>query len=475
MSLENNKDASELRKIMSLINSKGTQECSPVFDTLKEEIGLLKEQINTLVNKPERTVSPELNELREIMSLINSKGTQENSPVFNTLKEEIGQLKEHITTLVNKPERTISPELNDSICKISKLPFEEICRIGENVAAFSSQVADMQRNVIESSRNNGSRVTSSPGAMQPNTVSPHLTNKNTEMCKPFSLYKDDTVTSGMKEGLYSFLESVGDSFKTIGTESARDVLFYGDYGYRYPGGEHKAQPIPEVIKELTELIKPHLPNPEATLNSCLISRYMTGENCIPPHRDAEAVIGPESDIVTVSIGAERTMSFASNNGNSIEQKVLKDGSVIVSSRFAQDFWVHSIDPCESADIRYSFTLRHIDPHFLNSTIIIGDFNTANIKFGSGIGNLGAWMPGKRVKVGHIDAIPEPDKIGPYRNFIIHTGINSINCSPRYRKSNRALIDGLETKVRSMRNVSQIQGIHQFTSPNKTGTPESPRA
>ena len=25
------------------------------------------------------------------MSLINSKGTQENSPVFNTLKEEIGQ------------------------------------------------------------------------------------------------------------------------------------------------------------------------------------------------------------------------------------------------------------------------------------------------------------------------------------------------------------------------------------------------
>ena len=101
----------------------------------------------------------------------------------------------------------------------------------------------MQRKVIESSKNSGCRVTSSPGAMQPNTVSPRLTNKNTEMCKLFSLYRDDTVTSGMKEGLYSFLESVGDSFKTIGTESARDVLFYGDYGYRYLGGEHKAQPI----------------------------------------------------------------------------------------------------------------------------------------------------------------------------------------------------------------------------------------
>ena len=72
------------------------------------------------------------------------------------------------------------------------------------------------------------------------------------------------------------------------------------------------------------------------------------------------------------------MSFSSNNGNSIEQKVLKDGSVIVSSRFAQDFWVHSINPRESADIRNSFTFHQIDPHFMNSTIILGDPNTGDI-------------------------------------------------------------------------------------------------
>ena len=41
------------------------------------------------------------------------------------------------------------------------------------------------------------------------------------------------------------------------------------------------------------------------------------------------------------------------------------------------------------------------------------------------------MPGKRVKVGHIDAIPDPEKIGPYRNIVIHTGINNINCNPKY--------------------------------------------
>ena len=66
-----------------------------------------------------------------------------------------------------------------------------------------------------------------------------------------------------------------------------------------------------------------------------------------------------------------------------------------------------------------------------------------------LASLGVSMPGKRVKVGHIDAIPDPENIRPYRNIVIHTGINSINCSPKYRKSNRALINGLEEKVKQI--------------------------
>ena len=58
------------------------------------------------------------------------------------------------------------------------------------------------------------------------------------------------------------------------------------------------------------------------------------------------------------------------------------------------------------------------------------------------------MPGKQVKTGHIEAIPEPSKIGPYRNIVIHTGVNSIN-SHRFRKSNRALIENFESKIRSI--------------------------
>ena len=61
------------------------------------------------------------------------------------------------------------------------------------------------------------------------------------------------------------------------------------------------------------------------------------------------------------------------------------------------------------------------------------------------------MPGKHIKVGHIEAIPEAVDIGPYRNVVIHTGVNSIN-NPWYRKSNLALIKILESKIKNINNI-----------------------
>ena len=57
------------------------------------------------------------------------------------------------------------------------------------------------------------------------------------------------------------------------------------------------------------------------------------------------------------------------------------------------------------------------------------------------------MPGKRIKAGHIDELPPASKVGPYRNIVIHTGINNIN-NNRYRQSNQSLIGNLESKIHS---------------------------
>ena len=144
----------------------------------------------------------------------------------------------------------------------------------------------------------------------------------------------------------------------------------GEYSYRYPGGEHPAKEIPDEVQKLIECIRPSLPNPDMVINSCLVSKYATGDNFIPAHRDDEPVINPESDIITFSIGTSRTMKFVDNSDESVKNQILNDNSLLVSSRFSQDFWRHSIEKCESNEVRYSFTLRHVDPHFINSTIVL---------------------------------------------------------------------------------------------------------
>ena len=142
------------------------------------------------------------------------------------------------------------------------------------------------------------------------------------------------------------------------------------------------------------------------------------------------------------------MRFEDNSGEESQELVLEDKSVLATSRKAQDFWQHEIvkasEPC---GVRYSFTFRHVAPHYLNSTIIIGDSNTKYLQFGEDKGKFGKWMPGKRVETLHVEDIPDPIDIGPYRNIVIHTGINNIK--NRSRKSCQTLCNILETKCKNI--------------------------
>ena len=81
------------------------------------------------------------------------------------------------------------------------------------------------------------------------------------------------------------------------------------------------------------------------INSCLVSQYQTGLNSIPPQSDNE------SDNINVLIGAESQMTFADKNVSDVRHQTLLDRSMLVSSRFAQDFWLHSIDSTDSVRVR----------------------------------------------------------------------------------------------------------------------------
>ena len=366
------------------------------------------------------------------------------------------QITELVTVSRTTQEVTLSPELADTLQKISESSNNKINGIECSLQQLSEKVSNLQGNITtsDSTASAAGRYPQSDTAMQPNTVSPHLQNNEVKApCEPFMDYKKCVITDNIKSALLNLVVNNSSNFKSVGEDKSRDVLYYGEYAYHYIGAKHEPEEMPEPVCNLLETIRQNLPddNRDTPINSCLVSRYNSGKNHIPPHRDNEPVIDPESLILTVSLGEERTMIFTNNAGTQIQKQILEDSSLLITTRYAQDFWKHEISEDESEGPRYSFTFRHIAPHFINSTIVLGDSNTHRLNFGKGQGTLGAWLPGKQVKAGHIEGIPDPKNIGPFRNIVIHTGINSINNS-KYRKSNRYLINVLESKCR---NISEV--------------------
>ena len=195
---------------------------------------------------------------------------------------------------------------------------------------------------------------------------------------------------------------------------------------------HKSQTPPEVISDLISSINTRFH--EKSVNSCLVTRYIDGDQFCPSHQDDEDEIGPDSNIYTLSIGAERDMHF--HKRASPEESHLcvnlPARSLVSFSRLSQEAWKHSIPPSTHVTAaRYSFTFRLIKPYYINSTVICGDSNTEKLLFGDDSrGSFGKWMPGRRMQCYHIKEVPAPCDIGPHRNIVLHVGVNDIKAAPQ---------------------------------------------
>ncbi len=196
------------------------------------------------------------------------------------------------------------------------------------------------------------------------------------MTPNYICYVKDAITDGTKKILTDFVENDLDGkFDSVGDN--REVYYCGEFGYWYTGKYHAPCETPTAIQDLLAAVRPHLSDKGSWINSCLITKYKDGTNHIPDHRDDEPFIDPESEIITVSIGETRTLHFVNNDGSDTKTLELVDRSVYTMTRYSQDHWMHGISPSTETDVgtRYSFTFRHISPHFLNSTAILGDSNT----------------------------------------------------------------------------------------------------
>ena len=378
---------------------------------------------------------------------------------IDSLQQEIHELK---TSAYDRGETEFSQAVKAALDSAASVLPESLKEIQENLSNLNNRVSQLQDSVKTGGIASNCHYSAPAGSqilIQPNTASPNVKRIQTP-CKPYESYESGAISQELKTELLEFIENLNPEFSSVDQNESRQVIYFGDYSYRYTGKNHPARPAPPVLMKVLDTVDPKT-GEKRTLkaNSCLITRYCSGVNHIPMHRDDEIMIDPESYIMTVSLGAKRTMTFCNNDETQSETLDLEDCSLLVTSRFAQDFWRHGILPQEEVSgERISLTFREISPHFMNSTLLLGDSNTARVSFGTGSGTLGAWAPGKRVKVGHIEALPDAVDIGPYRNIIIHTGINSIN-SKFQPRSDAYLIHVLEKKCKEYMTVYPRAKIH----------------
>ena len=186
-------------------------------------------------------------------------------------------------------------------------------------------------------------------------------------CEPYVMHEPNAIDTELKNELAEFVNDKEEDFKTVGEKSR--VLYYGIHSYRKFGYIFEPKEMPSVVhKLLNALITPKCP-PKQHVNSCLITKYQSGSNNVDMHRDDEPVIDLESLILTVSIGATRTMTFISNDKSNRKDISLEDGSLLITSRYSQDFWKHGYcteESSENENIGFSFKFRNIAPYFMMS-------------------------------------------------------------------------------------------------------------
>lgn len=348
------------------------------------------------------------------------------SELFENLKSEIEQsLKKHVQDLGNSNEFVFNT-IHDQIKQLETLTSEILKNTPNSTVTSISQ---------------------SPLISETTPVT--LATVSDLSVDPFVDFLPDFASNDICEELSNYCQSVDSEFSSV---NHRHTLYFGETDYQYTGKTHKAREAPEAISKVIDTINSKYPTKQ--VNSCLVTKYTDDVDFCPPHSDNEDEIAPESHIYTLSIGASRKMSFHPLNSNGGEtEKDLTAGSLLVFSRQSQESWKHSIPVSpESSTVRYSFTFRLIGPHFVNSTLICGDSNTTKMKFGTDKGTFGKWMPGRHIPTYHISEIPDPSEIGPFKNIVLHVGINDIRRNYNGPQTINKQIEALDSKCQKLLNA-----------------------
>jgi hypothetical protein len=147
--------------------------------------------------------------------------------------------------------------------------------------------------------------------------------------------------------------------------SARKTACFG-LPYNYSGLTYERQPMHSLLQPLCTKL-------DQTLgfepNSCLINFYEDGRDKMGFHSDEIDNLEAGTQIIIISLGVERKLSFRSTADYSQRlQYFLPHGSLLYMTQHTQEFWSHAIKRANVLEGRISLTFRRIDPLFVRRSI-----------------------------------------------------------------------------------------------------------
>lgn len=145
--------------------------------------------------------------------------------------------------------------------------------------------------------------------------------------------------------------------------TAREVAWYGDapYAYTYTGTTKTALPWTTELREIKALVEEIT---HTSYNSCLANLYHNGEEGMGWHSDDEKVMGKNTSIASISLGAGRRFYFKHKQRGElgVMSLMLEHGSLLEMKGATQAHWRHRLPPTKKVkEARVNLTFRTFVP------------------------------------------------------------------------------------------------------------------
>ena len=135
--------------------------------------------------------------------------------------------------------------------------------------------------------------------------------------------------------------------------------WYGEeeFKYTYSKITRKAKLWTPELVELKNLVEQKT---GLEFNSCLLNLYHSGEEGMSWHSDAEAELGKDPAIASLSLGAQRKFVLKNKVSGDKVSVELENGSLLLMKGQTQKFWLHSLPKTKKIkEPRINLTFRKI--------------------------------------------------------------------------------------------------------------------